>query len=77
MSTIGRNASCPCGSGKKYWKSCMGALRDPATAIPPPAGTGLKGVPSRWKLSGIQTGCCITLRAFNISSTSSREKCKT
>ena len=27
---IGRNAPCPCGSGKKYKKCCMGTANDPA-----------------------------------------------
>jgi len=33
MTKIGRNAPCPCGSGKKYKKCCLGKV-DPTQAVP-------------------------------------------
>ncbi|MCZ6763596.1 MAG: YkgJ family cysteine cluster protein [Alphaproteobacteria bacterium] len=41
MLGIGRNDPCPCGSGKKYKKCCMGAERAPT--VGPPAGTYMSG----------------------------------
>jgi len=43
MSTVGRNDSCPCGSGKKYKKCCMGKDRDSVLSNPSP---GAPSVPS-------------------------------
>ena len=53
MAKIGRNAPCPCGSGKKYKKCCMGTPRDPAArglAMPS------RGGPTRRSIREIEEG---------------------
>jgi hypothetical protein len=38
--TVGRNVQCPCGSGKKYKRCCLGRDTAPATAGPAPRAQG-------------------------------------
>ena len=41
MSNIGHNAPCPCGSGKKYKRCCLGKDTAPARGLDVPAAESL------------------------------------
>ena len=43
MAKLGRNDSCPCGSGKKFKKCCYDKIRSEQAVAAPPAQISLKG----------------------------------
>ena len=42
MAKIGRNAPCPCGSGKKYKKCCLGRKVFSDVTVPPLAAKAIR-----------------------------------